>query len=192
MHFPVPLPWLRRKVSAARWVTWVGRLYLCAGMACLTATWLVISSPPSQAPNQNCTRLANTVFSSFSEPLRGGRVHHSEPIATCVSHVYDQQNIRWFTISSSSADYAPNHDFLEERRNLSRLAYTVQPVEGIGTRGVLAKPKPGSSLNPILIFANSEGRYRIEINGRKVANVQIDRLIDVLRGTLRTRRDRSL
>ena len=192
MHFPAPVPWLRTKVTAARWVMWIGRLYLLAGVASFTGAWLVVSTPPSEPANRNCDRFASALVSILPEALRGGRTHQSEPGAKCTAQVLDQRDIRWFDISSTTSRYAPKNDFLEERRNLSRLSYTIQPIEGLGTRGALAKPKPGSRLNPVLIFNTPQGQHRIEINGREVDEVQIELLIAGLQNTLRTQRNQSL
>ena len=192
MHFPARLPWLKRKVTAARWVTWVGRLYLMAGIVCVTGASLILSGDSAQETNTNCARLAETAFSTFPIALQGGRIESSEPASQCTHRVFDQGNIRWFTISSVASGYAPKNDFLETRRNLSRLAYTIQPIDELGSRAVLATPKPGSSLNPVILFNTSEGQHRIEINARKANEAKIVRLIKALQGTLHTQWRRSL
>ena len=192
MHYPAPLPWLRNKVTTARWVTWIGRLYLAAGLVGMTGAGVVLSGPADQKPNANCSQLAATAMSAFPRALQGGRVQHSDPDRRCVATIFDQQNVRWFEISSATSAYAPKHDFLESRRTLSRLAYSIQPIEGLGTRAALARPKPGSSLNPILLLHSPAGQYRIEINGRKVGQPQLEQFIEHLRETLRTQRHQSL
>ena len=192
MHFPTPLPWLRNKVTAARWVAWGGRLYLVAGITCLMGAWLILQNPSETATNQHCAQFSEAIFSTFPQVLQGGHANHSPPAKTCATRVFDNQNVRWFVILSSAAKYAPKHDFLEERRSLSRLAYTIEPVEGLGIRAALAKPKPGSNLNPVLIFNTSQGQHRIEANTRLVGTPQMNRLIDALRKTLRTYPAQSL
>ena len=44
MHYPIPLPWLRGKVSSARWVVWLGSIYALGGVV-LGAVALITTLP---------------------------------------------------------------------------------------------------------------------------------------------------
>jgi len=183
MHYPVPLPWLRQKVTAARWVVWIGRLYLLAGIACMTGAWIVWTaqhrtSPPIQ---ETCSAIAQRVQYIHVQTLRGGSIQTTVESEGCVSTILDAKGVRWFVIRSTPPDRLIGQGFNHSRAQLERRGFTISSIDGVGNRAALATPRPKSGLNPVVLFDDTQGHHHIEMNARTLNETVQNQLIAGLR-----------
>jgi hypothetical protein len=179
MHYPAPLPWLRKKVSAARWVVWVGRLYGIAGIACLTGAWVVWTAQhrPLDTKPDTCLDIAHQVLSIHTDALRGGSTTANSDTEGCSSALIDARGVRWFTIRSTPTTRLLGHGFVHNRGEFERRGFTIQVVDGIGQRAAIAIPTPTSGLNSVLLFDDARGHHQIEMNTRTLNAAGQSRLI---------------
>ena len=179
MHYPAPLPWLRQKVTAARWVVWIGRMYALAGLACAAGAWVLWTTPHGASPpiEENCSTLAQRVQRIQLEALQGGSMQTTLEAEGCRSSVMDAHGVRWFEIRSTPPDRLIGQGFNHSRGELERQGFVMTTIEGIGSRAALANPQQGSVLNPVLLFDDARGHHRIEMNTRKLKPGLQNRLI---------------
>jgi hypothetical protein len=179
MHYPAPLPWLRRKVSAARWVVWVGRLYGIAGIACLTGAWVVWTAQhrPLDTMPDTCLEIAQQVLSIHTDALQGGTTTSNSEAEGCRSVLMDAQRVPWFTIRSTPPTRILGQGFIHNRGEFERRGFTIQVVDDIGHRSAIAIPNPASGLNPVLLFDDARGHHQIELNTRTLNAAVQSRLI---------------
>jgi len=168
MHYPAPLPWLRRKVTAARWVVWIGRLYSVAGLSCLMGAWFVWTTqePPGGPSKTTCTTISHRVLTMYSEELRGGSTQTTLLSQGCISELRDAQGVRWFEIRSTPANRVLGQGFAHSRGEYERRGFTIKGVDGLGHQAALATPKAMSGPNSVLLYDDARGHHEIEINMR--------------------------
>ncbi len=181
MHYPAPLPWLRQRVTAARWVIWIGHLYLSAGLAGLLGAWIVWTAPMQSSHSHMCEQIGQRISGAFATELQGGRSHTTATPKGCTTLMHDHAQVRWFSIQSSDPEHRTGSHFNEEKMQLERSAYKVRAIEDLGTRAGLAESRRGKGMNPVLFFTDSQGHHRVEINGLQVKEKQLNTLIAALR-----------
>jgi hypothetical protein len=179
MHYPAPLPWLRKKVTAARWVVWIGRLYTLAGLSCLLGAWLVLTvqQGPNDLREHTCREISQQVLSTHADALRGGSTRTSIEADGCTGTLLDARGVRWFAIRSIPSARLMGKGFAHSRGELERRGFIVKLIDGIGHRAAIATPKPNSSLNPVLLFDDARGHHQIELNTRTTDAAGQNRLI---------------
>ena len=170
MHFPVPLPWLKKRVTAARWVVWIGHLYLSTGLVGLLGAWLIGMTPAQSSHTHICNQLADRLVALYAEELRGGGVETKGTPDGCATTLYDHKKVRWFAVQSKRPIQHAGSTFNEEKQILERSAYRVTSIDGLGSRAALAETRNGAGLNPVLFYTNGLGHHRVEMN-----SLQIDR-----------------
>jgi len=182
MHYPSPIPWLRARLTAAKWVIRVGQLYVLAGIALVAAGGFWMSSPTapgSQRPTA-CAEIATAIVAA-DWPDATLKIEPEESATPeCSLWVANSDGTRWFLIRSMGSAQLIGEGFNNLSRELARQGMSVETLTGLGRRAAIARPGDPPSTNPVIFFEDNRGSHRIEFNPRNVPDTLLPILIKAM------------
>ena len=183
MHYPAPVVWLRARLTAAKWVVWIGRLYLGAGMGLGTAAFLTaLSQTASGDTLHDCEPIALAIVSTnwtgstwIGTPTSGHapRGH----TGSCQWVIRDRDNVRWFSIRSAAINGLIGEGFSLQSARLMRAGLQIRALPGLGQRALIASADRPAGANPAILFESTHATTIIEMNGSTVDPSHFDRIV---------------
>jgi len=164
MHYPAPIPWLRSKVTTARWVDRIGRLYIGFGLVLWVgaAASLVqgMVRPPENPCNGIAAQLAHASLkekpvSVFVIPPKTG---------DCAVEGTNANGARLFSVESSFQSDPIGKHFNTHVQNLSSQGMAIEAVARVGFRSAFARPGSPTEHNPTLVFEDDRGLHVVEFH----------------------------
>ena len=184
MHYPGPSVWLKGRLTAARWVQWIGRLYLVTAV-CLATLAFSLGLGSTTLPNPHaCERLATTILDLPWAEQNWRNLSNGERQHGCNSLIMDAEGTRWFSIHSSGSDGLIGEGYRHQVRELERSGMAIKPISDLGRRAVIATSRAKGLRNPILVIEHDQGIHRIEMNGLTLDTDHRRQLIDAIRKTI--------
>ena len=184
MHYPGPSVWLKGRLTAARWVQWIGRLYLVTAVCLATLAFSLGLSGTTLPKHHACERLA-TIILGLPWAEQSWRNH---PVAErqhgCNSLIIDADGTRWFSIHSNGSDGLIGEGYRHQVRELERSGMAIKPVSDLGMRAIIATSRTKGLRNPTLVIEYEQGIHRIEMNGLTLDTDHRIQLIDAIRKTI--------
>ena len=184
MHYPGPFPWLNKTLTAARWVQWIGRLYLLAAIGLFTLSISLGMQQSSHPPNHTCQRIAQHLLSVTSAESSWTIKAMENATDSCQSTIVDVGGTRWFSIRSVKSNGLIGEDFRHQIREIERSGMAIKPISSLGQRAIIATPRTKGRANPTLIIQDALGVHRIEINGLRVDTSHRGEVVDIIRQAL--------
>ena len=182
MHYPSPMPWLRARLTAAKWVIRVGQLYVLAGFVLMAIGVFWMSSPSAPGPQRStaCDAIGTAIVAAeWPEATL-----HIEPEETatpeCSLWIADGDGTRWFLIRSMGTAQLIGEGFNNLSRELGRQGMSVEALTGLGRRAAIARPGDPPSTNPVIFFEDNRGSHRIEFNPRTVPDSSLPILMKAM------------
>jgi hypothetical protein len=187
MHYPSPIPWLRARLTAAKWVIRVGQLYVLAGIALIAGGvfGMVSLSGPEALRSTACDEIAAAIVGADwpNTTLHLEREETTTP--ECSLWVVDTNGTRWFLVRSMGTDRLIGEGFNDLSRELARQGMLVETLAGLGRRAAIARPGDPPSTNPLIFFEDGRGSHRIEFNPRTVPDSLLPILIEAMHRPLK-------
>jgi hypothetical protein len=181
IHYPAPIPWLRTKVSSARWVSWIGRLYTTVGLLLISLgvnNLLNHSVDPKLEP---CIALLDAIDSESMIHTPITRRTNPKHQLGCQIAVFDAEQVVWLTVSSTPADSLIGDNFGHQTQELLRKGFDLTPLEISERRSVLARPPTLGSDGPVLIVEDINECSTIDFNPNVASEALIQDTISALR-----------
>jgi hypothetical protein len=170
MHYPSPVPWLRGRLTAAKWVIRVGQLYVLAGVTLMgiAVVWMSSPSAPGSQRSTACDEIAAAVVAA-DWPDAALHIEMEETTTPeCSLWVANRDGTRWFLIRSMGTAQLIGEGFNNLSRELGRQGMSVEALPGLGRRAAIAHPGDPPTTNPVIFFEDNRGSHRIEFNPRTV------------------------
>jgi len=184
MHYPGPSIWLKGRLTAARWVQWIGRLYLVTAVCLATLAFSLGLSQPMLPNDHACARLA-TIILDLPWANQSWRDHPTENRQHgCNSVIIDAEGTRWFSIHSSGSDGLIGEGYRHQVRELERSGMAIKPISDLGRRAVIATSRTKGLRNPILVIEHDQETHQIEMNGLTIDTERRTQIIDAIRKTI--------
>jgi hypothetical protein len=182
MHYPAPAAWLRSRLTAAKWVVWIGRLYLMAALGLGTAAFMVGLSPDdTDSAHRSCVPIARAILSANWT----GSTWTAHPKEThaggCQLVILDHKQTRWFSVQSAPIDGLIGEGFSLRSAKLERAGLTLSPIPGLGRRAILATDETRSTANPALLYEDLHATTIIEMNRQTVDSHHFDLIVNAIR-----------
>jgi hypothetical protein len=181
MHYPAP--WLKNRLTAAKWVQWIGHLYIVTGL-CLAALAFGLGLQEPQQNHRWCNRIGEAILQSpWSD---SGWTHQTmiEQPDHCHTRILDNQGTRWLSIQSNAPHTLLGEGYRNKTQEIERSGMALKPISRLGNRAVMATPRSKGQANPLIIIDGFEGVHTVEMNGLKLDATQREPIIDVIRETL--------
>ena len=182
MHYPSPVPWLRARLTAAKWVIRVGQLYVIAGIALVAGGvfWVVSPSSSGALRSTACNEIAAAIVGA-DWPNTTLRIEPGETTTPeCSLWIADTNGTRWFWVRSMGTDRLIGEGFNDLSRELARQGMLVETLADLGRRAAIARPGDPPSTNPVICFEDGRGSHRIEFNPRTVPDSLLPTLIEAM------------
>lgn len=182
MHYPSPVPWLRARLTAAKWVIRLGQLYVLAGIALIAGGVFGMASPsgPEALRTNACDEIAAAIVGA-DWPNTTLRIEPEETTTPeCSLGIADTNGTRWFWVRSMGTDRLIGEGFNDLSTELARQGMLVETLADLGRRAAIARPGDPPSTNPVIFFEDGRGSHRIEFNPRTVPDSLLPILIEAM------------
>ena len=186
MHYPAPLFWLKNRLTAARWVQWIGRLYLMTAVVLVTMAFGLGLNSKADMHSPVCMRLSEALVQSSLARSDWRAETVKINVAGCDARIVGADGTRWFSIQSSGTDGLIGEGFRHQTRELERSGMALKPVSNLGRRAILATPRTRGLANPTLTIDDGLGVHTIEMNGLNINKADHAAVIMVIRNSLAT------
>ena len=181
MHYPAP--WLKNRLTAAKWVQWIGHLYIVTGL-CFTALAFGLGLQEPQQNHRLCTRIGDAILhSAWSGSGWTHQTMDAQP-DYCHTRILDSQGTRWLSIQSNAPHTLLGEGYRNKTQEVERSGMALKPIARLGNRAVMATPRSKGQANPLIIIDGVEGVHTIEINGLKLDATERQPVISTIRETL--------
>ena len=182
MHYPAPAAWLRSRLTAAKWVVWIGRLYLMAALGLGTAAFMVgLNANVRNLAHPGCVPVAQAILSANWT----GSTWTAHPKDThaggCQLVILDNKQIRWFSVQSAPIDGLIGEGFSLRSAKFERAGLTLRPIPGLGRRALLATDETRAAANPALLFEDQHATTIVEMNRQTVHPTDFDLIVNAIR-----------
>jgi hypothetical protein len=164
IHYPAPIPWLRTKVSSARWVSWIGRLYAITGLVFIVAGGSHFSQSANDPKLKPCMELLDVLEMKTIIHTPITRRVVQEGHSGCRVEIIDQENVVWVTVSSAPPGTLIGEGFGHQTQELNRRGFDVTPLTISERRSIVGRPPKGGNDSPVVIVEEAEGFNTIEFN----------------------------
>ena len=182
MHYPSPVPWLRARLTAAKWVIRIGQLYVGAGIALVSTGgfWMSSISDPGPKGPSACDEIGAAIVAA-SWPNATLRIEPEETATReCSVWIADTDGVRWFWVRSMGTAQLIGEGFNNLSRELGRQGMSVETLSGLGRRAAIARAGDPPTTNPVIFFEDNRGSHRIEFNPRTVTDSLLPTLINAM------------
>jgi hypothetical protein len=183
MHYPAPVPWLRSKVTTARWVDRIGRLYIGFGLVLCVGAAASLMQRVDQRPDNPCDGIAAQLLHASA---LGGLIELSvSPPKTgdCAVHGTAPSGVRLFSVESSFQPDPIGEQFNAHVQALSNQGMAIDAIERLGFRSIFARPGSPARHNPTLVFEDNRGIHTVDFNPAAMDDDQISGFIQALQGS---------
>jgi len=184
MHYPAPLFWLRGRLTAARWVQWIGRLYCLAAVVLMTMAFSLGLQSKTDPHSPLCAQLGEAISESEIAGTDWRVQDTGSHTDGCHIQIVGADGTRWFSIRSSGADTLIGEGYRHQTRELERSGMALKPVTGLGNRALIATSRAKGLANPILIIEDARGIHSVEMNGLNINKSQRAFVIETVRNSL--------
>ncbi|MAY82097.1 MAG: hypothetical protein CL930_15120 [Deltaproteobacteria bacterium] len=181
IHYPAPIPWLRSKVSSARWVSWIGRLYSATGLVLITLGAINLGQDTSDPRLAPCISLLDTISPETQIHTPIIRQPDTEDQIGCQISVIDSDQVIWLTVSSTPTNTLIGDNFGHQTQELARKGFDVTKIAISERRSALARAPSEGNSGPVLIVEDSDGCNTIEFNPNVTSEALIEQTISSLR-----------
>ncbi|MGB0640219.1 MAG: hypothetical protein ACPGTU_12840 [Myxococcota bacterium] len=180
VHYPAPIPWLRTKVTSARWVSWIGRLYAVTGLVLIGAGSTYFFQSAGDPRLRPCMELLDTISLETAIHTPTTRRASQNARMGCQVNVVDQEGVVWVTVSATPSDTMIGDSFGHQTQELTRKGFEVTPLTIPARRSVLGRPPKGGAGSPVVIIDEVDGCNTIEFHPIVASEALIQKTISTL------------